>query len=251
MRLQLLTLLAALSPFAAAGITFSSPAAGATVPAGTVTITWADDSTSPSISELSTYTLQLIVGGNDATTQLPLTTLANNGEFSSGNTISATISAGLAGNTKNGFFLKMTAVVSSGGTAVYYSDRFTMSGMTGTTATTYANAVPDSATSVPSSTVSTAAAATGAAATGDLFTIPYYLQTGLIKYAPMQPIPPTAITATSYSRLYPTSAYTIATTAMALPSITLTVTQSQTFSVSSIENTVSRDGILRTIGNLS
>merc|ERR1711939_578933 len=67
--------------------------------------------------------------------------------------------------------------------------------------------------------------------------VPYPLQTGLTKYAPMQPIPPTKITKKQYSPLYPTSAVTIATTWLPNPTIVTTVTASLTFSVSSMENT--------------
>lgn len=83
-----------------------------------------------------------------------------------------------------------------------------------------------------------AASATSGGATGS-FAIPYNLQTGLIKYAPMQPIPPTKITAKVPTPLYPTSSYSIATTYLGAPTITLTVTESQTFSVQSYANTVS------------
>ena len=89
--------------------------------------------------------------------------------------------------------------------------------------------------------VSNGAAAGGAGgAGGDTgpFTVPYQLQTGLTKYAPMQPVPPTKITVKNFTPLHPTSAFSIATTYLALPTIVTTVTASQTFSFSSIENTV-------------
>jgi hypothetical protein len=73
---------------------------------------------------------------------------------------------------------------------------------------------------------------------GDAFDIPFNLQTGLTRYAPMQPIPPTKITAKVFTPLFPTSAYTIATTLLPNPTVQKTVTQAQTFSVSSIENQV-------------
>ncbi|KAK4981879.1 hypothetical protein LTR28_002912 [Elasticomyces elasticus] len=60
---------------------------------------------------------------------------------------------------------------------------------------------------------------------------------GLTRYAPMQPVPPTKITAKSPTPLYPTSAYVIATTWLPIPTIVKTVTASQTFNVKSMENT--------------
>ncbi|KAK5127764.1 hypothetical protein LTR85_004880 [Meristemomyces frigidus] len=237
-----ITLLAAatITPSALAYPVFSTPAAGASVPAGTISVAWTD-SGSPAISTLTTYTLTLIVGGNDDATQLPLTAIEAQGEFSTGNTASGTVTAGLAGSTANGFFLKMVSVSSDGGTITTYSDRFTMTGMTGTTPATYLDAVTalDGSTAGPAlvDDVSTDSSATSAAAGGDMFTIAYNLQTGLTKYAPMQPVPPTKITAKTFTPLFPTSAYTIATTWMPQASILTTITESQTFSVSSMENT--------------
>lgn len=74
-------------------------------------------------------------------------------------------------------------------------------------------------------------------AAGD-YGVEYTMQTGLTRYAPMQPVPPTKITATNTKPLYPTSSVSIATTILPIPKIQTTLTQSQTYSVSSMENTV-------------
>ena len=73
----------------------------------------------------------------------------------------------------------------------------------------------------------------------DPYAVPYTLQTGLTKYAPMQPQPPTKITAQSATPLWPTSSVVIAMTWLPRPSQVTTSTQTQTYSVSSMENTVS------------
>jgi hypothetical protein len=65
MRLTLLSLLAALAPsFVFADVQFTSPAAGGSIPAGAITVKWAESGASPSISQLQSYTLTLMVGGN-------------------------------------------------------------------------------------------------------------------------------------------------------------------------------------------
>jgi len=114
--------------------------------------------------------------------------------------------------------------------------------MTGQTPATYATAAQalGGSTAGPQGQNNIAnAAGTGAAPVGGAeFTVPYQLQTGLTKYAPMQPIPPTKITAKSFTPLHPTSAYKLATTWLPVGSIVTTVTDSQTFSASSMENTV-------------
>lgn len=65
--LSLIAPLALFTPFAAADVEFTYPAAGASIPAGALTIKWTDSGTAPTLKELSSYTLTLLVGGNDAT----------------------------------------------------------------------------------------------------------------------------------------------------------------------------------------
>lgn len=78
-----------------------------------------------------------------------------------------------------------------------------------------------------------------AGAVGDAeFTVSFGMQTGLTRYAPMQGVPPTKISAKNPTPLFPSSAVQIAKTALPPPSIVTTMTQTQTFSVNSIENTV-------------
>jgi len=72
----------------------------------------------------------------------------------------------------------------------------------------------------------------------DAFDVEYTMQTGPTRYAPMQPVPGTKITAKTVSPQYPTSSVPIATSRLAIPSIQTTVTQKQTHTVSSIENPV-------------
>lgn len=139
----------------------------------------------------------------------------------------------------------MTSVAKEGGTLISYSDRFNIPTMSGTTPAKYvaaAKAVSGTAGPEVEDNVANNAAQANAAATGGAggeYTVPYALQTGLTKYAPMQKVPPTKITMKNFTPVFPTSAYTVATTWLPTPSIQTTITASQTFSVSSMENTVS------------
>jgi hypothetical protein len=66
-----LALLAALSPLVNAGVKFTSPKAGEQLTAGTaVTVKWEEGGTGPKLTDLTTYTLQLIVGGNEGAEQV-------------------------------------------------------------------------------------------------------------------------------------------------------------------------------------
>ncbi len=52
-------------PLVFADVEFTSPAAGSNVPCGTIEVAWKDSGRPPVIEELSVYTLDLMVGGND------------------------------------------------------------------------------------------------------------------------------------------------------------------------------------------
>lgn len=139
-------------------------------------------------------------------------------------------------------FLGMISTATAGGTVTSFSSRFTLTGMTGVFSAAVTTALADvSGTSGPADINAVANAAAGAATgTADegVYGTPYTAQTGLTKYAPMQPVPPTAITATNTSPLWPTSSVVLASTFLPIPSIVTTITQANTFSVSSHANTV-------------
>lgn len=135
-------------------------------------------------------------------------------------------------------FLKMISVATAGGTVINYSPRFSITGMTGNfPANVIAGMRTVSGTAGPATENNVVQKQP--AADGGAYAVPYTLQTGLTKYAPMQPQPPTKITAQSATPLWPTSSVVIATTWLPRPSQVTTSTQVPTYSVSSMENSVS------------
>lgn len=72
----------------------------------------------------------------------------------------------------------------------------------------------------------------------DPFKVPYNLQQGAIRYAPMQQMPPTAIVATNTAPIWPTSPVVLATTLLPPPTVETTVTQGNTQAAISHANTV-------------
>lgn len=73
-----------------------------------------------------------------------------------------------------------------------------------------------------------------------LYSVPYPEQTrGLTKYAPMGARPGTTIIAKSAPPQFPTSAYSVASTILGLPTWQTTLTETRTWATSGIENTVS------------
>lgn len=145
--------------------------------------------------------------------------------------------------TSSTSFLKMISA-GTGGTVTNYSDRFSLSGMTGTFPATVTTGLSGlSGTNGPATENNFAAAGAKAAAAGGSVvagaTVPYTLQTGPIRYAPMQGKPGTKITAKNASPQYPTSSVTIAHTWLPTPEAVTTQTVSATYSTSSHANTVS------------
>ena len=145
----------------------------------------------------------------------------------------------------------MTSTAKEGGTVINYSERFTITGMTGTTTAAIQKAVTalGGSTAGPPTVNDVAAggnnvapapapADTPAAGAG-VWGIPYGQQTGLTKYAPMQGVPPTQITQKSPTPKYPTSAFTVASAFLPPASIVTTLTEAQTFIAKSHANTVS------------
>jgi hypothetical protein len=146
----------------------------------------------------------------------------------------------------------MVALSSKGGEYHVYSDRFSYSGFTAKGIITPAvkSAVADVSDTKGPPTVDTTgknAATTTGPVDPDVFNVQYTMQTGLTRYAPMQPVPPKKITETNTKPLYPTSSVVIAKSRLPIPSVQTTLTASQTYSVSSMENTVR---CLQLAGNL-
>ena len=142
-------------------------------------------------------------------------------------------------------FLKIISAA-PGGTVINYSSRFTLTGMTGTFPPNVQAGIKQiKGTDGPATENNVANnpdTGNGAGAGDGQFGQAYSMQTGITRYAPMQKKPPKKITAKSASPQYPTSSYKIAKTALPTPKQVTTITQSVTYSVSSIENTVSCSG---------
>lgn len=164
--------------------------------------------------------------------------MTTKGVHAQGTTAEGTVASNIAGTLKNGFYLRMISTAKEGGTITNFSDRFSITGMTGSNpadapTTITGTSGPDTINNVANG----AAAPAAAAADGGLYDMAYADQTGPTKYAPMQVVPPTKITAKNFSPKYPTSSVSIATTWLPKPTVQTTMTQTQTFLVSSMENT--------------
>ena len=140
-------------------------------------------------------------------------------------------------------FLKMISA-GEGGTVTNYSNRFSLSGMTGSfpAAVTTGLKGLKGTTGPATENNFNAEGANDAGAGGPVAsgaTVTYTAQTGPIRYAPMQSKPGTKITAKNASPQYPTSSVSIAHTWLPTPEAITTQTVSATYSTSSHANTVS------------
>jgi len=139
-------------------------------------------------------------------------------------------------------YIGILSTAKAGGTITNYSDRFTLAGMTGSfppdVAT--ANAAVVGTAGPPKVNRVAAAPLPGVGGTIDpgAWGTPYNLQTGPVRFAPMQPIPPTKITKTEVTPLWPTSSVPLATTFLPIAPIATTQTQAQQFAATSHANTV-------------
>jgi hypothetical protein len=177
--------------------------------------------------------------------QIQLAPLVTAGSFTEGNSVTGTITQSLGANEENAYFLKMISAA-TGGSVINFSDRFTISGMDGVfPAVVKAGLETVSGTAGPPTEndiqavqqPAAGAGGTAAIAPGD-YAVAYTLQTGPIRYAPMPPMAVTQISAKGQSRQWPTSAYTVYPSPAGSPNAITTNTMAQTFSASSIENTV-------------
>jgi hypothetical protein len=243
MILRCLTLLAALVPYVFADVEFTTPAAGATIAGNSISIAWKESGVSPPITELASYQIFLCAGGNLATDYIPLATIVTTGDFTKGNSVTATFTLGLGADTKNAYFLKMISAA-TGGVVINYSDRFSLSSMDGIfpasvtdgLETVSGTAGPPTENDIQAPQVGGNAAASGNAGA---YGTPYTLQSGPVRYAPMPPMAQTKITAKNASPQWPTSAYTPYPAIAGSPNAVTTQTQPITFTTHSIENTVS------------
>lgn len=178
--------------------------------------------------------------------QIQLATLVNTGDFADGNTVTVPLTAGWGGTTANAYFLKFISAA-TGGTVINYSDRFTLSSMTGTfpasviagLRTVTGTAGPADVNNINAGQVAPNPAASVPAAGDPIYNTPYTMQSGTIRYAPMPPMAQTKITAKNASPQYPTSAYTVYKKIAGTPNAITTNTAPLTFSTVSIEPTVS------------
>ena len=82
---------------------------------GTINIAWQDSSIVLSISDLSSYQLFLVAGGQDDASQTVVATITAQGSFVNGNQAQGAVATTQGGSTANAYFFEMVSVDTNGG----------------------------------------------------------------------------------------------------------------------------------------
>ncbi|EER36477.1 beta-1,6-glucan boisynthesis protein [Histoplasma capsulatum var. duboisii H88] len=231
MKTRILLPLTQLVLAASASIEFTAPAAGAVLKGGdTLVVEWQQLWNNSDVSDGTRFDIFLCAGGNHEDSYGPLIHVAKDRSFAQGNSISFPLAAGIGGNEPNAYFLQMV-INNPNGLDLFHSPRFTLIGMTG---------------NFPGRLLDGIKAISGVTDSPPVHynqlgkrqaNLPYGLQTGPTRYAPMAKQPPTKITLRTASPQYPQSPFHIAKTYLPPPSVQTTLTAKATFKVASIENT--------------
>jgi hypothetical protein len=219
-----------------ADVSISKPLTGQTyaVSGGSalVSITWIESNANPKLSEIDTYTFVLCSGPNSQI--YAAETLAKNVKASdiSGYSYDLTIDSSAG---QDGYYYIQILATTAKGWTIHYSNRFQLTGMSGT----YEPSVgaitipPDAQTSLSDGTN------TGIISIDSRsFTVPYGLQTGKTRYAPMQTQPGTTVTKdkSAWSRQFPTSSVSFFSTFKSSLEQASTITPGWSYTISSAVN---------------
>ncbi|KAI5952434.1 KRE9 [Candida jiufengensis] len=228
----ILTLLSIIpSTFAAVDIT--SPEQGdqfsGTSGSASVQVQWKDDGSSDdalSLDNVEFYTLTLCTGLSG--TIQPTKLVLKEQQFPSK---TATLSVPQTDYANGYYFVQIYTSFKNGATTIQYTPRFRLTGMSGTAGTYIVTVTGDS----PQGQTSGYDPATNTDFSSS-FTVPYTLQTGKTRFAPMQMQPGSTVTATTWTRRFPTSAVTYYTTKQKSPVVMSTITPGWSYTASSEVN---------------
>lgn len=131
----------------------------------------------------------------------------------------------------DGYYYIQIFAQTTDGYTIHYSPRFKLTGMAGAKLadTTLYTMPPTPETRITTGDV-------GATIDSRSFTVPYALQTGLVKYAPMQTQPGTKVSASKWTRKYDTSSVSYFTTNSQQPEQHTTLTPGWSYFISSDHN---------------
>lgn len=194
-----------------------------------VELAWVDSGEAPSLDGVDLYTFTLCTGLNSDITAVK--TLASNEKAADKSfTVAIPADAGASGV----YFIQIYATFLSG-YLIHYTNRFNLNGMTGLSKTSglILDLPPQAQVSATTATTTDITATMDVTAS---FTVPYTLQTGIYRFAPMQTQPGSSVTATTWTPQFPTSAVTYYSKPRPSPDHALTITPGWLYSKTSYVN---------------
>lgn len=189
----------------------------------TIPIKWKDDAYLPSLDYVDSITFVLCTGPNSKIK--PLNTIkAISMDDLDGDVYNAVFDSSVAADGL--FYVQLYAALKNAdGSIIQYTPRVLLSGMTGSLAPSGEGQPPQGSVSL-----------NNAVDISKSFTVPYTEQTGKTRYAPMQMQPDSTITATTWSRRFPTSAVSYFKSPMGTGSCSSTITPGWSYTMSSLVN---------------
>lgn len=222
-----------------ADVDISDPSSGDSFSAlgglASVSIKWKDSSDDDddldSLSKVKSYAIVLCTGSNN---NIGTVATLEKSLSSSATSFDAEIKSTVAPNGQ--YFIQVYAVFPDDGYTIHYTPRFKLTGMSGESNTFTFPASLFSVTGDQPLPVQNAAGG-NTEVNSKSFSVTYTLQSGKTKYAPMQTQPDTTVTATTYTRRHPTSAYTAYKSISPSPNALSTITPGWDYTVTSKVNT--------------
>ena len=213
---SIIIVLAQLSHIALADISITKPEAGDTYSPSsgevTIPIQFSDNTDYPTVSDVNLFKIKICTGPSGAmncpysiTQKLSPAQLKKTISTEDDSTVlygyNVTFSSSVVGSGQ--YFLQINGLVDANNYAIHYSPRFLLKNMAGSVGTnTYTGLT------APAAQYNLPKKGAGGSIDSRSFTIPYTLQTGISRFAPMQMQPNTTVTKTTWTNKYPTSAVT-------------------------------------------
>lgn len=226
-----------------ADVSIATPKVGQTFSASggstNIVISWVDDTdddtSATSLSKVKMYSIVLCTGSSTSvqrvksyTTTLPAASTS----------YSATVEDSDAPDGE--YFFQVYAKFADGFT-IHYTPRFELTGMSAS-ANTFTFAGSYFTQTGPQPTAQLQVGGDATTINSASFTVPYTLQTGKTRYAPMQTQPGSTVTYTMFSTRFQTSTYTPYSTFRKSPDVYSTITPGWSYAVTSVINTASVAG---------
>ncbi|SCU88728.1 LADA_0E11760g1_1 [Lachancea dasiensis] len=222
--------------FATADLIVTRPEGGAewSIPPNShslqIQVAWQDVGRQPDLDTVSQYVFTLCTGTNDKIQAVAtLDTVAAGDVGGYQHTVSIDSSLGSSGM----YFIQIVAV-SSEWVTIHYSDRFTIRGMQGNLPALAVN----NAQGPHPETMKIGPDGAPPPINSASFTIPYTLQTGSYRFAPMQTQPGTSVSATAWSRQNPSSSCTFFTALTNKPEWHTTITAGWDYTIQTRVNDI-------------